>query len=51
MFLFLIVRIMSKDKIIRMEHGAGGEAMQTLIRDVILNNITNRSAGIVAHLL
>ncbi|NPE27732.1 hydrogenase expression/formation protein HypE [Methanococcoides sp. SA1] len=38
---------MSKDKIIRMEHGAGGEAMQTLIRKVILNNITNRSAGLV----
>ncbi|NYT19569.1 MAG: hydrogenase expression/formation protein HypE [Methanosarcinales archaeon] len=38
---------MPKDKVIRMEHGAGGEPMQALIRDVILKNINNRSAGLV----
>ncbi|KGK97699.1 hydrogenase expression protein [Methanococcoides methylutens] len=38
---------MSKDKVIRMEHGAGGETMQALIREVILDNITSRSAGLV----
>ncbi|WP_445475293.1 hydrogenase expression/formation protein HypE [Methanococcoides methylutens] len=38
---------MSKDRVIRMEHGAGGEAMQALIRDIILNNITSKSAGLV----
>lgn len=38
---------MPKNKTIRMEHGAGGEPMQALIRDLILNNIANRSAGLV----
>ncbi|WP_440951657.1 hydrogenase expression/formation protein HypE [Methanococcoides sp. FTZ1] len=38
---------MLKDNVIRMEHGAGGEPMQALIRDLILNNITFRSAGLV----
>ncbi|MGM0771958.1 MAG: hydrogenase expression/formation protein HypE [Halobacteriota archaeon] len=38
---------MPKNKTIRMEHGAGGDPMQALIRDLILNNITNRSAGLV----
>jgi len=32
---------------ITMEHGAGGESMQALIRDVILKNITRKSAGSV----
>lgn len=38
---------MSKNSTITMEHGAGGDAMQTLIRDIILNNITGKSAGTV----
>ena len=32
---------------ITMEHGAGGESMQALIRDLILNNLTNKKAGTV----
>jgi hydrogenase expression/formation protein HypE len=38
---------MPKDKVVRMEHGAGGEPMQALIRNLILRNINNRSAGLV----
>ncbi|AKB85392.1 hydrogenase expression/formation protein HypE [Methanococcoides methylutens] len=38
---------MPKDNVIKMEHGAGGEPMQALIRDLILNNIISRSAGLV----
>jgi len=32
---------------ITMEHGAGGESMQALIRDIIVSNITAKSAGLV----
>lgn len=32
---------------ITMEHGAGGESMQALIRDLILNNISRKSSGTV----
>jgi hydrogenase expression/formation protein HypE len=38
---------MFSQKTITMEHGAGGQFMQELISDIILKNITNRSAGTV----
>lgn len=38
---------MSKNSTITMEHGAGGDAMQALISDIILKNITRKSAGTV----
>lgn len=41
------VKIMSQKTTITMEHGAGGESMQALIRDLILNNVTNKKAGTV----
>lgn len=34
-----------KEDIIKMEHGAGGELMQDLIKKNILNNLKNNSAG------
>ena len=41
------VMIMSSKNTITMEHGAGGESMQKLIRDLILDNITNKKAGTI----
>lgn len=38
---------MSSETTITMEHGAGGESMQALISDLIVNNLTNKKAGTV----
>ncbi|MCD5426054.1 MAG: hydrogenase expression/formation protein HypE [Methanosarcinaceae archaeon] len=37
----------AKKNLITMEHGAGGDSMQSLIADTILKNITNNKAGTV----
>ncbi|OKY77154.1 MAG: Hydrogenase maturation factor HypE [Candidatus Methanohalarchaeum thermophilum] len=34
-----------EDKVIKMEHGAGGELMQNLIKDLIIKNIEKKEAG------